>query len=299
VGRQAHHRESAGAIISTQKSDIVFGIYGFSFSRRATVIDADLVPLYASPESQKRATDRKTLDLTGYGVFPSGRQFQWQDQAAFVRRLADGMTFCQQQMVLASRLISLSAGDTADAMIASGRLPRSLPILADRHTAGQLIGEDAFWATSRTAFLETFLAHVRQAPATDPLTAAFYRQIEVWKLFHPHVELEHYLFFSGLEILGRAFGPQPNHRNAAVPIAGFLRAHGFAVTQALVEDWAAARNAVFHRGLLETTRGAKNIRLVDHLYQLGTLLGDAALKQLGFDDGHLNWSRWKDRIPFL
>jgi hypothetical protein len=84
-------------------------------------------------------------------------------------------------------------------------------------------------------------------------------------------------------------------------MAGFLQAHGFDVSQSTAEDWAAARNAMFHRGELETIApGSKNtVRITDHLYTLSTLLADAALKQLGFDDGHINWTRWVNRQPFL
>lgn len=280
--------------------DTVFGIYGFDFSKRFTVSQAELVPCHGFPECQSLAQDRTHLFLTGYGVLPESRASADIDQSDFVRRLADGMTFCQQQMVIPTRLTQISAGDSIAQMITSGRLPESLPILSDRHTPGAAIGNDTFYPGSRTLFLELFLAHTERASADHPLTAAFYRQIAVWKLSQPYVEIEHFLAFSGLEILARAYGTDPNNGNVAVPLSSFLRSHGFAVSQALAEDWAAARNALFHRGQLETTApGSGNlVRITDQLYALGNLLADASLKQLGFDDGHVNWARWQDRMPF-
>lgn len=283
-----------------EMADTVFGIYGFDFSEPFTVSQAELVPRHGFPECRSRAQDRTHLFLTGYGIFPEGRASADIDQSAFVRRLADGMTFCQQQMVTPTRLIRISAGDSIAQMITSGRLPESLPILSDRHTPGEAIGNDTFYPGSRALFLELFLAHTERASADHPLTAAFYRQIEIWKLSQPYVEIEHFLAFPGLEILARAYGADPNNRNVAVPLSGFLQSHGFAVPQALVEDWAAARNALFHCGQLETTApGSGNlVRITDQLYALGTLLADASLKHLGFDDGHVNWARWQDRMPF-
>ena len=226
-------------------ADTVFGIYGFDFSKRFTVSQAELVPCHGFPECQSLAQDRTHLFLTGYGILPESRASADIDQSAFVRRLADGMTFHQQQMVIPTRLTQISAGDSIAQMITSGRLPESLPILSDRHTPGAAIGNDTFYPGSRTLFLELFLAHTERASADHPLTAAFYRQIEIWKLSQPYVEIEYFLAFSGLEILARAYGAKPNNRSIAVPLSGFLRSHGFAVSQALAQDWADARNALF------------------------------------------------------
>lgn len=280
--------------------DTVFGIYGFDFSKQFTVSQAELVPCHGFPECQSLAQDRTHLFLTGYGILPKSRASADIDQSDFVRRLADGMTFCQQQMVIPTRLTQISAGDSIAQMITSGRLPESLPILSDRHTPGAAIGNDTFYPGSRALFLELFLAHTEHASADHPLTAAFYRQIEIWKLSQPYVEIQHFLAFSGLEILARAYRADSDKNSVAVLLSGLLLSHGFTVSQALAQDWADARNALFHRGQLETTaHGSGNlVRITDQLYALEMLLADVSLKQLGFDDGHINWARWQDRMPF-
>lgn len=282
-------------------TDLVFGIYGFDFTTPATISQVEIVPLYRYPDSRRRAEDRTDLLLTGYGALRDGWTGTESDQIALVRRLGDGMTFCQQQLVVPTRIIRISPGDSVEALVESGRLPASLPIFSDRQTFGEAIGNDSFFPGSRVRFLEMFLAHLEVTTPVHPLTTALYRQIEVWRLSAPLVEVAHFLLFSGLEILARAFGPHPDNRNVAVPIAGFLAAHGFAVSQVLAEEWAAARNAMFHRGeLAARAPGTGNqVRVGDHLYELGALLADSSLKQIGFDDGHINWNRWQDRQPFV
>ena len=76
-------------------SDTVFGIYGFDFSKQFTVLQAKVVPCHGFPKCQSLAQDRTHLFLTGYGILPENRASADIDQSDFVRRLADGMTFCQ------------------------------------------------------------------------------------------------------------------------------------------------------------------------------------------------------------
>lgn len=302
-------------------AEYIFGIYGFDFSTRSQVRDLELIPLYTYPECQDRGHDERQFLLTGYGRLPLDTEMRHvTSYTETIRRLTDGMTFCQQQYVLLTRLIRVSAGDTIDAMIQSQRLATRLLTLQSRHTSGAAIGSDTFFPQSRIDFLERFLNHLDQSSGltyeltdeiTDPtakgtaertlaLTAALYRQIEIWRLSAPYVELEHFLAFSGLEILGRAYGPYPDNHNAAVPISGLLRSKGFSVTQSLAEEWCLARNGAFHRGKLKSTHkeSGKTACVIEQAY-LTTLLADLSLKLLGFDDGHINWERWQDRQPFF
>jgi hypothetical protein len=285
------------------RADVIFGIYGFDFCHKAWVSGLELVPLYGYPECRDRGEHREVLLLTGYGKLPidltdTDLSF-WTDK---IQPLADGITFCQQQPVVVTRLIRISAGDSVEDLIQTMRLPPELPTLQEsRSRIGALVGGDAFFPESRRTFLELFLDLVAREEENLPLTAALYRQIEIWRLSRPLIDLRHFLAFSGLEILSRVYGPHPTNQNVAVPMSGLLRQHGFNVPQKLAEEWAEARNEAFHHGRLEfvSQRFGKTIRLVDQLYQLITLLGDLSLKLLGFDDGHINWNRWRDRAPFI
>lgn len=276
---------------------VVFGIYGYDFCRRGTVADIELVPIYNYPESRKKAEARTELALTGYGVIQTHIQ---RDGADLVQCLADGMTFCQQQLVLPTILIEISAGDSIEALIASGRLPAVLPIFSDRHTSGPAVASDAVFPASRIDFLRQFMDLLAETGDDHPLRAAIYHQIQIWKLSQPFVELEHFLAFSGLEILARSYGPDPNSTNVAIPMSGMLRDLGFAVPQTLAQEWATARNGLFHRGKLDSPMkdSRKIVRILDQLFALSTLLADASLRKMGFDDGHINWRRWEDRQPF-
>jgi hypothetical protein len=210
------------------------------------------------------------------------------------------MTFCQQQHVLVTRLIEISEGDSIEDLVQSGRLADNLPSLQQRPTIGSLLMDDGYSTDSRTRLLDLVLQFTRGAPVVTLLIGAIYRQIEIWRLWNPLVELQHFLAFSGLEILGRAFGPSPNDRNAAVPIAGYLQSRGFNAPQTLVEEWTAARNGAFHRGLLGSTvpSSGKAVDIADQLFGLETILADACLKEMGFNNPHINWNRWADRHPF-
>ena len=284
-------------------TDVIFGIYGFDFCKRASMSGLELVPLYSYPECRDRGEDRENFQLTGYGkllVDPPDTDIRsWNNT---IQRLADGITFCQQQSVILTRLIWISADDSVEDLIQTKRLPPDLPMFKETRSGfGALIGADAFFPESRRTFLEQFLAHLSHEDDNHPLTRSLYRQIEILRLSRSLIELKHFLAFSGLEILSRVYGPHPNNNNVAVPMSGLLQQHGFDVPQTLAEDWAAARNAAFHRGELISVAPASGntVSVFDQLYGLTTLLGDLSLKILGFDDGHINWKRWQDRAPFI
>lgn len=282
--------------------DIVFGIYGFDFCQPRTVEHVDLVPLFQAEEARRRGADSQEFYLTGYGRFaPSPEVADEPSRHHVAMRLADAMTFLQQQHVVLTRLIQISPADDVEVLVSSGRLPDSLPSLQERPTSGALLMGDGFSTQSRTALLQRFVTCVMQSSTRpSPLVGAMYRQVEIWRLWSPLVELQHFLAFSALEILGRAFGPSPDNPNAAVPISGYLRNRGFDVPQTLAEEWAAARNGAFHRGQITIVSPStgKSVDVADQLYALETILADACLKELGFVDPHINWNRWKDRMAF-
>ena len=283
-------------------TDVIFGIFGFDFCKQASVSGLELVPLYRYPECRARGEDRENLQLTGYGKLPvDPPDTDIRSWINTIQRLADGITFCQQQSIIVTRLIRISGDDSIEDLIQTKRLPPTSYVPKTLSGFGALICEDAFFPESRRTFLELFLTHLSREDDNHPLTRALYRQIEILHLSRSLIELEHFLAFSGLEILSRAYGLQPDNSNVAVPMSGLLQQHGFDVPQTLAEDWAAARNGAFHRGeLVSVAPGSGNtVSVFDQLYGLTTLLGDLSLKILGFDDGHINWNRWRDRAPFI
>jgi hypothetical protein len=282
--------------------DIIFGIYGFDFHEPRLVRHVDLVPLFPRVEATKRGADKDEFHLTGYGRFDAC--IDNADASArydLVGRLADAMTFLQQQHVIVTHLIEMSPGDSVEALVVSGRLPDTLQAFQKRPGGGSLLMGDGCSTKSRTDLLERFAnLALNPSPPIPPLLGAIYRQVEIWRLSKPLLEVKQFLAFSGLEILGRAFGPSPQNRNAAVQISGYLRKLGFDVPQLLAEEWTAARNGVFHQGQITTINPAtgKSVDAGDQMFALTTILADACLKELRFSDPHINWDRWRSYQAF-
>lgn len=280
-------------------SEIVFGIYGYEFHLPASICGVQLVPLCSSSAARIKAADRTSFQLTGFGRLLAPSADEW-DDAARIDLLGAAMTFAQQRQVLVTRPIVVSAGDTTDSLFSESRLGAPLHLHFERHSYGQLIATETWSQGSRSAFLTAFVQRFVFETPGDTLRLAFFRQIEIWRLSTPYVELQHFLAFSGLEMLARASGAYEQQRNAAVPISQFLTSIGLPVSQPEVEVWTEARNNAFHLGLLAAParNGVGVVRLADQLYPLTVVFADALLKSLGFDDGHINWNRWRDRMHF-
>lgn len=277
----------------------IVGIYGFDFIHPFAVGDIDFVPLFGYPESRDRARDPDSFQLTGYGRFSDTANRSDADMDA-IRLITDGMTFIQQQHVLASVLVDMSPGDSVEEFVNTEAFRRPFPAATSRHTFGELVLSDMWNRDSRSTFLNAFVKRFAVEQADDPLRRAFFRQIEISRLATPFVELHHFLAFSALELLARSRGPNRHHRNAAVPITDLLNEQGFPIEHVEVARWTRARNAAFHRGELTTPdlRGGPDIRLADQLLTISNVLADALLKLLPFDDGRINWNRWRDRMAF-
>lgn len=279
--------------------DRIVGIYGYDFTHAFTVGGIEFVPFFGVPASRARATDRNALQLTGFGRFLSPGQGQ--SDADMARLITDGMTFVQQQDVAASLLIDISADETVESVVQREGFRRPLSIAHERHTFGSVVVEDAWYRDSRSQFLTKFVERFLVEDLADPMRKAFFRQIAVSRLAIPFVEISHFLSFSALELLARSRGQNADNANAAVPIRDLLNELGFSVQQVEVERWTRARNAAFHRGELESVdpAGGPPIRLIDQVLTINNVVVDVLLKLLPFDDGHINWNRWRDRQPFI
>ena len=69
-----------------------------------------------------------------------------------------------------------------------------------------------------------------------------------------------------------------------------------------MNTYAHLRNALFHNGSFEKSFNENGVeitlKLIDYASYLSRLLPDQLLKVLGYDDKHINWNRWQDRMPF-
>jgi hypothetical protein len=257
-----------------------------------------LVPLYGYEEARLRAGDKQSFQLTGYGEITASLGDEWADSGR-VRLLAGAMTFAQQQEILTSVIVEMSHGDRLDELLKADRLGRPILAINDRHTFGSAILGDTWSAHSLGSFLNAFIGRFATETPDDALRQAFFRQLEIWRLATPFVELHHFLAFSALELLARSNGAHAANGNAAVPITDILNRHGFIASQVEIETWCKARNEAFHKGQLVTPNPpGPDIRLTEQVVPITQVLCDILLKLLPFDDGHINWNRWRDRMAF-
>jgi hypothetical protein len=279
--------------------DRIVGIYGYSFSRHFSAGGVDFLPLFGYPECLDRAKDPGGFQLTGYGRFVTPSANARKD-ALTADIIAAGMTFIQRQHVVVSRLVDISPGDSIESFVQSEAFRISIHSPCPRFTFGECILADAFCPDSRRAFLQTFYERFESERPNDPLRQALFRFIEIFKLSTLFVEIHHFLAFSALELLARSKGEYEGQRNSAVPIAKMLNDLGFVVQQTEVEQWTHARNRLFHNGQLSSAdpKGGPAIHLMKQIRGITAVLCDVLLKDLPFDDGHINWNRWRDRIAF-
>ncbi|MBS2033877.1 hypothetical protein JST97_02765 [bacterium] len=284
-----------------------FGIYGYEFSHPADIRGVKLVPL---PNSAQRGQSDEML-LTGYGLLPAGLDESYLEATTnIVSWLADAMTFCQQRWVMFSKFHRVE-----DENEIAERVPDEIPLIRGRPAGGSIIVSDGIAKQSRLTFFELFIEEMSQN-GEGGLAMALYRQLEISRLSNRYWELEHFLAFSGLEILARSYAPsERDNKNVAVPLTKLLTEHGFRVPrkdapkgnpkwsnvpQDVIEDFAAARNMAFHRGIGESIApGSKRpVNAIHQIFSLKMLLADLSLRLLQFDDGWINWDRWGDRVPF-
>jgi len=170
--------------------------------------------------------------------------------------------------------------------------------------------DDKFAPSSQQKFLDLCLRKLQDQSfiQSTGFREAFFRSVEVWRLDPAYIDVTYYLDFSAIEILARRSVPGCclSFPQAAEP---FLQKLGFDLKQ---EDpsrranslltYANLRNKLVHEGRLEahfTERGHRVIlKLADYEEYWRRLVSDVLLRVMGFDDGHINWNRWLDRMPF-
>lgn len=175
---------------------------------------------------------------------------------------------------------------------------------------GKIILSDSFSSSSRPTFIE--LA-VNSLSDETSLTHS-----EFGQLFHKavlcfaggcsvYIDVQFYLLFSGLEALARKSTNNFVSSQTGKAISDFISGHGFDFEQQRDDDlyrgsltYTSLRNACFHNGVLEAAYKptAQVLKLTHYKAQFERLVGLLILKQIGFDDGHINWNSWLDRMPF-
>lgn len=287
----------------------LFGIYGFNFFKPITVRDVSFIPLYENPtEVQDKANDKRIFHLTGYGKFEADISTPFDDGAKWLDKISllqDALTVCEQQWILTSEHVNILIDRTVEESV--GTLPRAFNLYQQRWTRGPLIAPQGLYPNDRQDFLN-FCIEKLEDEKFDKQTdfrKAFYRQIETLRLRRRFTEIDYYLTFSALELLARKYHNDYKPGEVAALITPFLNSLGFQITKTEVQEWADLRNVLFHAGRFESEkkRGGKTIIVTEQeaftiANSLNLLLPDVLLKLIQYDNGHINWNRWRDGMPF-
>ena len=280
-----------------------FAIYGYEITKRIEFDDFILFPVTTkSQEAKKLAQDRNKFYLTAVGEIKN------EPNSEYLFDLAGALTFCQQQWVIVSK--SYEFPENTD----PGKIIENFSTICEttnkRPTQGSIIIEDVFSPDARKNYLDLCISQLRDRAfeGKTNFRKAFFRNVESWRMPNPFIDVTYYYDFSSLEILARSFA-QDYDSPVGVVATKFLKHHGFKVDQVnihsrhlAVQTYAHLRNALFHNGKFEKTvqenGNTVTLKLNDYACYLSRLIPDVLLKVLGYDDNHINWNRWLDRMPF-
>lgn len=181
---------------------------------------------------------------------------------------------------------------------------------------GAVIGEDAFFRSSRRLFISKALDRLQDQRFCDAtqFNILFFKCVETFRQRKPFVEVSYFLLYSGLESYARSVIEDRSSKNSSIPIYKLLtRAeYGFDVHQELnssgdkrraVATYTCLRNALFHNSkftaIAKDENGAEvKLDMNDYLFNIWQLVALVILKAVEFDDGHINWNSWIDRQSF-
>lgn len=296
--------------------NIYFGIYGYAITRETKLNDnLNLYPLFSNYQDvTKLSKDENLFHLTAILVyqinsssnFPGG-YIIYDNELLF--ELAGILTFVEQRWVEINGPVYSDGTITLEQLAA--KFPKSLNFSVKRTTSGSFILDDAFEPDSKRNLINLCLTRLRDASFENQTNfkSAFFRDVEIIRLYPSFIDVEYYLSFSALEILSRK-----SINDYVSPIEGilarYLQNFGFDVRQHYTGDrvksintYCRLRNELFHNGRHQVTFNENNnqitLHLGDYYHKLKMILPYVILKVLGFDDGNINWNAWYDRMPFI
>ena len=224
--------------------------------------------------------------------------------------LAGALTFCQQQWVVVGKPYEFPQNTVPDKAIE--KFPAIYETTNKRPAQGAKVIQDVFDHEARKNYLELCINRLRdnEFEESTNFRKAFFRNVEIWRMPSQFIDVTYYYDFSALEILARTFTQDFKTNNVAKIVTEFLKHHGFNVDQDNIhsrhlgiQTYAHLRNSLFHNGSFEKSFPENGdeitIKLIDYASYLSRLVPDALLKVLGYNDAHINWNRWQDRMPFI
>jgi len=274
----------------------VSGVYGFDITQPIQLSGCVIEPLHEASEAHQRASDRGAYRLTavlrGEALTPE-----------FLFDLSAVLSFVEGMDVALSEPENVEPDSVAE-------LPSTLYRQKRHPGPGAVIMRDHFNRTSRATFVALAMRHLqdqRFCERTNFRTLLFH-SVEAFRQRSPFIELTWFLLFTALESHARLV---QNAKGGTCPpiLVKTLKPYGFDVVEHDPSDpfrsmstYARLRNALFHNASREWTgtENGRNVSLTmsEHLNGLQTLVALTTVKVAGFDDGHINWNSWLDRMAF-
>ncbi len=281
---------------------IFCGIYGYGITKEIALKGITLTPKYSSDHQiAQRHRDTKTHHLTALA--------QMDDYDPKILFDLEGiLTFIEGLDVLICSPLDLKSFDGGVFSQFSNTIN-----IRNRGSDGECIMMDSFSRNGRSDFIKKTLDKLNDQTFCNrtKFRSAFFKCVETFRQRTPFLDVSYFFLFSALESFARGLLNDYSNKNAAIPISKLLRQYGFNINQENMSDlkrsaltYTSLRNTLFHHGDLEVDIKGSNgvsahIRLTDYHQNLAALMPLVMMKAVGFDDGHINWDRWIDRMPFI
>ena len=279
-----------------------YGIYGYEISIVNELEGGKLIP-YCDDYSnvKKLSSDLNNYNLTGFLEIDDDKAI---DARSLIFDLQSVLSFIDQKnVIITNGLHEHEAYTNLD-----DDYPKKLTAEKRLNGGGSLILGDTFSRNSRKEFIVKTLRRLGNK-SDEAFRGAFFRSVETLRGSGGFIDVDYYLLFSALETLCRSQCSDYETKNVSVPIAKVLKEFGFDISQdntmephKAVSTYAHLRNALFHNSKLECEMNINGqmtvLRLTEYFSQFRRLVPLAIMKSVEFDDDHINWNSWLDRMPF-
>jgi hypothetical protein len=284
---------------------IRIGIYGYECTKEAIFDTYKIIPVSNEHSKvSKLSSSQNTYNLTAFLEVDNETII---DLRQLIFDLEAVLSFIDQKDIIVSN--ELNDSEEYDQL--GEDYPKFLNGHYRHNGGGKVIMSDASSKDSRKSFIDLAMTKLtdRADSNNETFRSAFFKTIEVFRAKEPFTDVSYYLMFSALESLSRAVFNDYSSRNCAEPIAKLLRQYDFDIFQdnttnlyKSVSTYVHLRNALFHNGKFEAdvnfNGSITKLKLSTYYPLFKMLMPLVLMKYIGFDDGHINWNRWIDRMMF-
>ncbi|MEZ5529482.1 MAG: hypothetical protein R3E57_06065 [Porticoccaceae bacterium] len=279
---------------------IVCGIYGYSITRPIVLGELRIEP--RTQEFQQAKSWARDLDSYRLTAVLCGPTIS--ETALF--NLEAVLSFVEHLDVIITSPVETSGEDPFS------RFPERIESHKRNNGGGAVIGEDAFFPSSRSEFVSKAFACLGDSAfcQATQFNILFFKCVETFRQPKAFVEIKYFLLYSGLETYARAVVDDRETKNSSERIYKLLTDYGFDVKienpsnlKKAVSSYTHLRNALFHNSQIsvQVNINGKMVEfaIVDYMFNFSQLVVLVILKALRFEDGHINWNSWIDGQPFI